>query len=93
MDVWSLIAAITLKQNNTFEGVPDFYLWGMNPGAKTYGMEADPPRYPWSKYECFLMSGWWDIPHYRHFKVKLCGKFHACDRRMTIQTDERNDEN
>ena len=45
----------------------------MNPGSKTYGMEADPPRYPWSKYECFLKSGWWGIPYLRNFNVKLCG--------------------
>ena len=31
---------------------------GHEPGAKSYGMEVDPPRYPWSKYEYVLMSGW-----------------------------------
>ena len=34
-------------------------------------MKADPPGYLWSKYECFLMSGWRDIPHLRNVKVKL----------------------
>ena len=34
----------------------------MNPGANTHGMEADPLRDRWSKNECFLMSGWRDIP-------------------------------
>ena len=34
-------------------------------------MKADPPGYLWSKYECFLMSGWRDIPHLRNFNVKL----------------------
>ena len=29
----------------------------MNPGAKTHGIEDDPLRYSWFKYECFLMSG------------------------------------
>ena len=29
----------------------------MNPGARTYGREVDPPRYQWPKYESFLMSG------------------------------------
>ena len=34
-------------------------------------MKADPPGYLWSKYECFLISGWRDIPHLRNFNVKL----------------------
>ena len=34
----------------------------MNPGASTHDMEADPLGDPWSKYECFLMGGWKDIP-------------------------------
>ena len=29
----------------------------MNPEAKTHGIEADPLRYPWFKYEGFLMGG------------------------------------
>ena len=43
--------------------LPPVLPWGMNPRAKTNGREADPPRYPWSEYECFLMSGWRDIPN------------------------------
>ena len=35
----------------------------MDPGVRSHGMKADPPGYLWSKYECFLMSGWWDILH------------------------------
>ena len=35
--------------------------WGMDPGVRSHGMKADPPGCLWSKYECFLMSGWWDI--------------------------------
>ena len=43
----------------------------MDPRVRSHGMKADPPGYLWSKYECFLMSGWWDIPHLRNFNVKL----------------------
>ena len=47
------------KNNITLLRCPKF--WppapprGMNFGARTYGMKADPPRYPWTKYECFLI--------------------------------------
>ena len=44
---------------------------GMDPGVRSHGMKVDPPGYLWSKYECFLMSGWWDILHLICFNVKL----------------------
>ena len=34
-------------------------------------MKAHLPGCLWSKWECFLMSGWWDIPHLSCFNVKL----------------------
>ena len=43
----------------------------MDPGVRSHVMKADPPRYLWSKYKCFLMSGWWDILHLNCFNVKL----------------------
>ena len=43
----------------------------MKPGAKTHGMEADLPRYPWSKYKCFLRSSSGDIPHLRNLNITL----------------------
>ena len=43
----------------------------MDPGVVSHGLKADPPGYLWSKYDCFLMSGCWDIPHLRNFNVKL----------------------
>ena len=33
----------------------------MDPGVRCHGMKANPTRYLWSKYECFLMSGCQDI--------------------------------
>ena len=53
----------------------------MNPGAKTHGTEADPLRYPWFKYECFLMSGLRDILTKRNFNQKLWGKFYERDEK------------
>ena len=43
----------------------------MDPGVRNHGMKADTPGYLWSKYECFLMSGWWDILHSSCLNVKL----------------------
>ena len=34
-------------------------------------MNADPPRYPWPKYECFLIRGCQDISILMNFNVKL----------------------
>ena len=66
----------------------------MDPGVKSHGMKADPPRYLWSKYECFLMSVWRDIPHVRNFNAKLCSKSNERKyERTNIQTDEQKDEN
>ena len=44
---------------------------GMDPGVRSHGMKANPPGYLWSKDECFLMSGWWDILHSSCLHVKL----------------------
>ena len=44
----------------------------MDPGVTSHGIKADdPPGYLWSKYECFLTSCCWDIPHLRNFNIKL----------------------
>ena len=68
----------------------------MDPGVRSHGMKADPPGYLWSKYECFLMSGWRDIPHLRNFNVKLLKnplmRWKEVER-MNIWTDERKDKN
>ena len=42
----------------------------MDPGVRSHGMKANPPEYLRSKYECFLISGWWDILHLSCFNVK-----------------------
>ena len=45
--------------------------------------------YLWSKYECFLMSGWWDIPHLRNFNVKLwSNSTNGTESRTNKQTNE-----
>ena len=59
----------------------------MNPGAKTHGMKADPLKYPWFKYECFLLSEW--LERYTH--PKLGGKLYERDRQK--RTKEQKDEN
>ena len=43
---------------------------GMDPGVRRHGMKADPPVHIWSKHECFLMSGWWEILHSSCLHVK-----------------------
>ena len=43
----------------------------MDPGVRSHGIKANPPGYLWSKYECFLMSGWWDILHSSCFNVNF----------------------
>ena len=34
---------------------------GLDPAARCHGMKANPTGYLWSKYECFLMSGFQDM--------------------------------
>ena len=61
-------------------------------GPRNHGMKADPPGYLLSKYECFLMSGSWDIPHLRNFKQlceKLRRKFHEHDRCTKSRTERQ----
>ena len=70
----------------------------MDPGVRSHGMKANPPGYLWSKYECLLTSGWWDILHLICFNVKLWsnstnGMKLRKDKRTNIQTDARKDEN
>ena len=33
----------------------------MDPSVRCHGMKANPTGYLWSKYECFLMSGYKDM--------------------------------
>ena len=42
-----------------------------NRKSRSHGMKAGPPGYLQFKYKCFLMTGWWDIPHLRNFNVNL----------------------
>ena len=42
--------------------------WGMDAGVRCHWMKADTPGYLGSKYECFLISVWWDM---QNFNVKL----------------------
>ena len=55
-------------------------------------MKPDPPGYLWSKYECFLISGSWDIPHLRNFHTKSVKIFavsstNVMDARTNEQTN------
>ena len=61
----------------------------MDPGVRSQGMKVDPPGYLWSKYECFLMSGWWDIPQLRNCNVKLWSN---SSNGTELKTNERTDE-
>ena len=59
------------RQRRTDDGPLVYYkltLWAFGSGDL---IKANPPGYLWSKYECFLMSGCWEIPHLRNFNVKL----------------------
>ena len=61
----------------------------MDPGVRSHGMKADPPGYLWSKYECFLMSGWWDILHSSCLHVKLwSNSTNGTEVRTNKQTNE-----
>ena len=66
----------------------------MDPGVRSHGMKANPPGYLWSKYECFLMSGWWDILHSSCFNVKLwSNSTNGTKLRTDKWMDEQKDEN
>ena len=58
----------------------------MDPGVRSHGMKAGPPGYLWSKYESFLMSGWWDILHSSCFNAKLWSN---STNGTKLRTDER----
>ena len=62
---------------------------GMDPGVRSHGMKADPPGYLWSKYECFLLSGWWDILHLSCFNVKLWSNSPNVTKLWTNEHTER----
>ena len=66
----------------------------MDPGLRSHGMKANPPGYLWSKYECFLICGWWDILHSSCLHVKLwSNSTNRTEVRTNKQTYERKDEN
>ena len=68
--------------------------WGKDPGVRSHGMEAHPPGYLWSKYECFLMSGWWDLLHSSCLHVKLwSNSMNGTEVPTNEQTYEWKDEN
>ena len=76
------------RRKTLFKGVLNF-----DPGVRSHGMKADPPGYLWSKYECFLMSGWWDILHLSCFNVKLWSKStNGTKLRTNKRRDEQKDE-
>ena len=58
----------------------------MDPGVMSHGMKADPPGYLWSKYECFPISGWWDIFYVSCLNVKLWSN---STNGTEVQTNER----
>ena len=65
----------------------------MDPGVRSHGMKADPPGSLWSKYECFLMSGWWDILRSSCLHVKLwSNSTNGKEVRTNKQTNERTNE-
>ena len=67
---------------------------GHGPWVRSHGMKVDPPGYLWSKYECFLMSGWWDILHSSCLNVKLwSNSTNGTEVRTNEQTYEQKDEN
>ena len=63
----------------------------MNPMAKTHGMKADPLRYLWSKYECFLLNGWREILFKGNFNKNFevnSTKMMESNKHTKIQMDE-----
>ena len=42
----------------------------MDPGIRCHGMKANPTRYQWFKYECFLISGCEDLD-LENFNTKI----------------------
>ena len=62
---------------------------------RSHGMKANHPGYLWSKYECFLISGWWDILHLSCFNIKLWNNSTMGwnYERTYIRTDKGKDEN
>ena len=62
---------------------------GHFPEVRSHGKKPDPPGYLWSKYECFLMSGWWDILRSSCLHVKLwSNSTNRTEVRMNEQTNE-----
>ena len=60
-------------------------------------MEADPLRDPWSKYECFLMSGWREIYPLKetlteNFDVNSTNAMKVTNEWTNIWMDKRKDE-
>ena len=74
--------AIKEKQCKTY-GVLVF-LPPAQPRGKNLWKESRPSKVP--KYECYLMSGWRDIPTWRNFNVKLWCKFYKRDGRTNGKT-------
>ena len=60
--------------------------------AESYGMKADPLRYPWFKYDCFLSSGWRDIVTKRNFNQKLQRNMMENNERTNIRMDKWKDQ-
>ena len=58
--------------------------------VRSHGMKTDLPGHLWSKYECFLMSGWWDILHSSCFNLKLWSN---STNGTKLRTDERKNKN
>ena len=97
MPAYTISSPMSLRlrwAKNIFQRCPKFWPlappWGMDPGVRSHGMKANPPRYLWSKYECFLMSGRWDIPPLEKFNVKLwSNSTNGSESRMDERTNER----
>ena len=54
---WLISPRYHVYTSKSLQDIRPSSLQHMNPGAKTHGIEDDPLRYPWFKYECFLISG------------------------------------
>ena len=80
-----LLEGIRIKEKAILFKVSQILTSSPTPGHEPWGQNLWHGRRPFKvsmvQNECFLMSGWWDIPHLRNFNVKLCGKFHQHDGR------------
>ena len=89
LTLWAFGSGELKKQYNTFLRCPSFWPpappQGMNPGARTYGREADLSKVP--RVQIRMLSDKWLA--WRNFNVKLWRKFSKHDRRTNEWMDSR----